>query len=97
MSSGLDIVSRLRPVSYNFKTGESSLRAVKPNPYTGANSEIGLLAQEVEAVLPNLVYTDEEGRKLVDYTALIPVLIDAVQSLKDEINTLREEQHKRSK
>jgi hypothetical protein len=38
-----------------------------------ANEEIGLLAQEVvEAVLPNVVLTDEEGKKLInlysDYT-----------------------------
>lgn len=97
LSTGLDIVSRLRPVSYNFKSSGSSLRSVSSNPYTGSNREIGLLAQEVEQILPSLVYTDDEGRKLIDYTALIPVLIDAVNSLKQEVNALREEQRKLSK
>ena len=59
------------------------------NRYTGSNAEIGLLAQEIEEVLPNLVYTDDEGRKLVDYTAIIPILIDAVKSLQQEVETLK--------
>ena len=47
------------------------------------------MAQEIEEVLPNLVYTDDEGRKLVDYTAIIPILIDAVKSLQQEVETLK--------
>lgn len=85
--SGMDVVSRLRPVSYNF-TGEQR-RKVPSNQYSGDNSEIGLLAQELEAVLPNLVFTDEDGKKLVDYVSLIPVLIDAVQTLQKEIDELK--------
>jgi hypothetical protein len=48
-----------------------------------------LIAQELEEVLPNLVFTDEEGRKLVDYVSLIPVLIDAIQSLQKEVDNLK--------
>jgi hypothetical protein len=84
---GLTVVRKLRPVSYNFIGNES--RKVGYNPYTGSNAEIGLLAQDLEAVLPNLVFTDEKGQKLINYTALIPVLIDAVQSLQDEVESLK--------
>ena len=77
----------MRPVSYNF-TGNQS-RSVSSNQYTGNNAEIGLLAQELEEILPNLVYTDEEGKKLVDYVSLIPVLIDAVQDLQREVDMLK--------
>lgn len=87
LSSGLDIICQLKPVSYNFSS--PTLRTTKINRYTGTNTEIGLLAQEVEAILPNLVYTDEEGHKLVDYTALIPILIDAVKSLQSEVESLK--------
>ena len=44
-------------------------------------------------MLPNLVFTDEEGRKHVDYISLIPVLIDAVQSLQQEVDALKSRQH----
>lgn len=88
LSSGMDIISKLRPVSYDF-TNTSYLRRATFNKYTGSNTEIGLLAQDVEAVLPNLVYTDEEGHKLIDYTALIPVLIDAVKTLQKEVDVLK--------
>lgn len=88
MDNGLDIIGRLRPVSYNFNNNVTTY-SNSYNQYTGSNSEIGLLAQELEAVLPNLVFTDDEGRKLVDYTALIPVLIDAVKTLKNEVDELK--------
>lgn len=86
-NSGLDVIKRLRPVSYNF-TGNQKRQAAF-NKYTGTNVELGLLAQELEEVLPNLVYTDEEGKKSVDYVSLIPVLIDAIQTLQQEIETLK--------
>lgn len=93
LNNGLDIISQLRPVTYNFKGNEARTAnltsGISYNKYTGNNAEIGLLAQEIEAVLPNLVYTDDEGRKLVDYTAIIPILIDAVKSLQQEVETLK--------
>lgn len=93
LNNGLDIISQLHPVTYNFKGNEAHTAnltsGISYNKYTGSNSEIGLLAQEIEEVLPNLVYTDDEGRKLVDYTAIIPILIDAVKSLQQEVETLK--------
>ena len=86
LNNGLRIIQSLRPVSYNFS---GAIARSSYNRFTGSNSEIGLLAQEVEAVLPNLVFTDDEGRKLVDYIALIPALIDAVQTLQEEIDSLK--------
>lgn len=86
---GLDVIKRLRPVSYNFIG--SSRSSVVSNQYSGNNAELGLLAQELEEVLPNSVFTDDEGKKLVDYISLIPVLIDAVQTLQQEIESLKTE------
>ena len=84
---GLDVIKLLRPVTYNF-IDEPNSRSIG-NQYTDYNSSIGLLAQELEEILPNLVYTDDEGRKLVNYISLIPVLIDAIQSLESEVESLR--------
>ena len=77
----MNIIQKLKPVTYNFIN----------NPTTrSANAkEIGLLAQEVETVLPDIVMTDEDGRKLINYTAIIPILIEAVQSLQQQVDDLK--------
>ena len=76
---------QLKPVKYDFQ--DSSDRSTFK--VGGDGKEIGLIAQEVKLVFPNLVLTDPDGKKLINYTALIPVLIDAVKTLTEEINTLK--------
>lgn len=88
LNNGMAIIQKLRPVSYNF-VGEQAVKNAAYNQFTGYNAEMGLIAQEVEEVLPNLVFTDEEGRKLINYTALIPALIDAVKTLQQEVDALK--------
>jgi len=49
-------------------------------------SQLGLIAQEVEEVLPTAVCTREDGTKALDYVQLIPVLIEEVKRLNKLIN-----------
>ena len=42
---------------------------------------MGVIAQEVEKVFPELVVTDDQGRKKVNYAGLIGPLIEAVKEL----------------
>ena len=72
---GLEIVDALRGVYYN-KIGE-------------AERKVGVIAQEVETVLPEVVKTDTEGMKSVDYGKMIGVLIEAIKDLKHEIDDLK--------
>jgi hypothetical protein len=51
----------------------------------------GLLAQEVEKVLPELVGEDENGIKAVNYMAMIPYLLEAVKEIKAENEKLKKE------
>lgn len=44
-------------------------------------SDIGVIAQEVEKVLPEIVVTREDGYKAVRYEKLIPLLIEAIKEL----------------
>lgn len=75
--SGLDIVSRLHGVSFEWKnTGKAAT---------------GVIAQEVESVLPAAVSTDDNGNKSVDYPQLIGPLIEAVKELKAANDELRKE------
>ncbi len=49
---------------------------------------IGVIAQELEKVFPELVHTDGEGRKKVDYVGLIGPLIEAVKELDARLSEL---------
>jgi hypothetical protein len=49
---------------------------------------MGVIAQEVEKVFPELVMTDEQGLKRVEYSGLIAPLIEAVKELDDRLRRL---------
>ena len=51
--------------------------------------DIGVIAQEVEKVLPEVVATREDGIKAVKYDRIIPLLIEAIKELKAEVNQLK--------
>lgn len=55
------------------------------------NNHIGLIAQDVEKIIPQAVVTaeDENKTKSVAYTDLVPVLIEAIKELKAEIEILK--------
>jgi len=54
-------------------------------------SDIGVVAQEVEEVFPEIVNTRDNGYKAVDYQKLSAVLIEAVKELKEEIDELKKQ------
>lgn len=73
----LDIVKELRGVNFSW---------------IDSNREsMGMIAQEVEKVLPHLVYENDKGEKAIAYSNLIPVLIEAI---KENSKTLSEIEHR---
>ena len=50
--------------------------------------QIGFIAQEMESLFPELVTTDRDGYKSVNYAGVVPVLVEAVKTLKVEVNLL---------
>jgi hypothetical protein len=51
--------------------------------------DIGVIAQEVEKVLPEVVAIRENGIKAVKYDRIIPLLIEAIKELKAEVDALK--------
>jgi hypothetical protein len=49
------------------------------DPGKGRELQLGLIAQEVESVIPEVVRTDNQGMKSVAYSNLVPVLIEALK------------------
>jgi len=56
---------------------------------TAGAGQVGLIAQEVEALYPELVGTDAEGYKSVNYAQLAPVLIEAIKELAAQNEALK--------
>ncbi len=79
IENGLDKVMRMQGVHY------------KRNDVEDAREQIGVLAQDMETVVPEVVLTadDEMQTKSVDYGKLTAVLIEAIKDLKAEINELK--------
>ena len=70
-----------------------SLLQLEAKSYTMKNDteqkqKIGLLAQEVQKVFPELVSEDNNGMLAVNYQALVPVLINALKELESATSTL---------
>jgi hypothetical protein len=49
----------------------------------------GVIAQEVEELLPHLIHDHEDGHKSVNYNGLVGYLIEEVKSLKAELEAMR--------
>ena len=69
-------VAQLRPVHFNWRAEEF------PERHFGTSRSFGLIAQEVEQILPELVTEDEEGFKAVNYSKLPLLLLQAVREMK---------------
>jgi len=51
-------------------------------------SSAGVIAQEVEQILPEIVH-ENEGNKTVNYNGLIGLLVEAIKEQQDQINNLK--------
>ena len=76
--NSLGQLAKLQGVNYEFN------REKFPKQGFSTRKQIGLIAQEVREVFPELVSEDGEGFLSVNYTALIPVLIEAVKELHEK-------------
>jgi hypothetical protein len=83
VSSILNNILALNPVSYNFKTEKD-----------GTISHIGFIAQEVEQLFPELVSTGPDGIKGISYAMFTPLLTKAIQQQQTQITGITENQNK---
>jgi hypothetical protein len=79
LTYGLKEVLAMRPVSFNWKTTPDS------------NKKVGLIAQEIRKLVPEVVTGDESKESLgVNYAELVPVLINAVKEQQKQIDELKQ-------
>jgi len=83
LSGCLSKVQRLQGVSYGWRSSEF------PQRQFSDRRQVGLIAQDVEQVLPEGVQTDAEGYKALEYGKLTAVLIEAVKEQQAQIESLK--------
>lgn len=82
LSDALSNVLKLQGVNYFWKANDF------PELKFSDRKQIGFIAQEIEKIYPELVLTDKEGYKSVDYSKLTPVLVEAIKEQQRLIETL---------
>jgi hypothetical protein len=98
IDSALDKVMSLNGITYNWN--ETAIEA----GFSAEVEEVGLIAQEVQKVLPQVIHDapfdrGEEGESIsgndyitLQYERLVPLLVEAIKELKAEINSLKGEE-----
>lgn len=81
----------------NFKHIDDSFSILeKINTYSfdwkdNKTKSYGVIAQEIEKIMPELVKTNKAGWKTVAYTPLIAILIDAIKNLKTDVDNIKKD------
>lgn len=91
LDNSLQKVLKLRGVNFYWKSEEEikTVLGTHEKCQYPETKQIGVIAQEVEEVVPEVVATDAKGFKSVDYSKITPVLIEAIkeqQAVIDEQN-----------
>ncbi|WP_027710235.1 tail fiber domain-containing protein [Zooshikella ganghwensis] len=106
ITNSLEKLTNLNGVSYNYDipAGDEQKTLIQTLPENNQekctttfkklakiqNEQLGVVAQDVQAVFPELV-SNKCGYLQVDYVGLIPVMIEAIKELKQEVNDLKNE------
>ena len=77
----LEKVKSISGNTYDWKEGFDEIHSHKGN-------DIGVIAQEIEAVLPQIVTNRDNGYKAVQYEKIIPLLVEAIKELSAKIDRL---------
>jgi hypothetical protein len=85
VDSALEKVLNIQGVSFNWKREEFR------DKHFPEGRHYGVIAQEIEKVLPEVVNTSSQGDKAVAYTEIIPVLIEAIKEQQKEIDELKKQ------
>jgi len=76
ITNPLDVANNLRGVTFNWIKNDKQ--------------SMGMIAQEVEEVIPYLVQNDPTGTKTINYTAMIGLLVESVKELNAKIEKLEQ-------
>lgn len=83
-----------RAVTYELKPNQSAYSAQDGNSGASDGSmrkrQVGLIAQEVEEVVPEVIAEDRQGFKAIAYSRLVPIVVSALSSALDRLDSLEQ-------
>ncbi len=88
LDNALDKVLKISGVSFDWKP---LTEKEKETIHGNQGQDVGVIAQEVEEVLPEVVTTRDSGYKAVKYEKIVPLLIESIKELKQEIEELKKQ------
>ena len=91
IDNALEKVKQIRGVRYDW-TDEHIKSKGGPDNYFMRKTDVGVIAQEIEAVLPEIVAERDDGIKAVRYERLTALLIEAVKELSARVDELEKKQ-----
>jgi len=88
ISNAIEKVSNLNGVEYDWTDTYLDSKGGEDGYYVRKH-DIGLIAQDVEKVLPDIVATNKNGYKAIKYDRVVALLVEAIKEQKQEIDNLK--------
>ena len=86
IENALDKVSKIGGYEFDWK---ELTEEEKETIHGNEGHDVGVIAQEIEKVLPEVVTERDSGYKAVKYEKIVPLLIESIKDLKAEIEELK--------
>ena len=84
----MDLIGKINGVFFDWKQSFIDEKGGEDGYFVRKN-DVGVIAQDVEKVMPEIVATRKDGVKAVKYDRLTALLIEAVKDLQDQITELK--------
>jgi hypothetical protein len=81
IENALEKVNQISGNTYNWKNGFEEIHSHK-------GTDVGVIAQEIELILPQIVTNRDNGFKAVQYEKIIPLLIEAIKELSAKVDRM---------
>ena len=81
IENALDKVNKISGVEFDWNSNQDT--------YADGMHDIGVIAQEIEEVIPEVVKTRDNGYKAVKYEKIVPLLIEAIKEQQTQIDELK--------
>jgi hypothetical protein len=87
LDNALDKINKINGVEFDWIDGKDEHGN---SVHSNEGHDVGVIAQEIEEVLPEVVTTRDSGYKAVKYEKIVPLLIEAIKEQQQQINELKE-------
>ena len=86
--NALDAIDKINGVTFDW-TADFLAKQGEEDGYFVRKHDVGVIAQEIQQVLPEAVAQREDGYLAVKYDRIVPLLIQAIKELKAEVEDLK--------